>query len=128
MKKIRHKLSPQDHKFIVEQAKLLPNLVRLNKDGKQQGRVLVDFKSVSDFNKDTGTFVKHVERRIEPVYVNHEVEMISAFWDGGQNAVHNYITRVNEIAKRAEAANADGGKQLDKHGMPIDAGKEAPNA
>ena len=107
MKKYRHKLSPQDHKNIVEQAKLLPKLVRVGKNGKTLERATVTFKNVTDFNAEKGTFTKHIERSSEPVYVNHEVEMVSAFWDGGAAGVHKYIQSVKDTDARARAEEVE---------------------
>lgn len=96
------------HKEIKESAAVLPPLVRLNKDGSDRTRMVSKTFKGSDIPKDVkpSPDVKvepnklYVQRIQEPVYVNHEVEMINQYWTGGEPAVKAYIERVVEISKK----------------------------
>jgi hypothetical protein len=97
----KHKLTPQAHKNIIEAARTLPKLVRLNPDGTQQYRKAAEYKGATNYEPGKG-YTKNSQHRMEPVFINHEVEMINRFWKDGEAGVHAYIARVNEIANKPE--------------------------
>ncbi len=107
--KQKHKLSPDMHKQIKESAAVRPPLVRLNKDGSDRTRVVTKTYNGSELPEGVklspGVAFNpnklYVQRITEPVYVNHEVEMINEFWKGGEPAVKNYINNVVEISKKS---------------------------
>lgn len=106
--KSKYKITPQIHKEIEESAKVLPPLVRLNKDGSDRMRAVTktykgselppDYKPRPGVKFDSSkNYFVNIQ---EPVYVNHKVEMINEFWKGGEPAVKNYINKVVEISKK----------------------------
>ena len=106
--KQKFKLSPQMHKEIKESAAVLPPLVRLNKDGSDRTRIVSKTYKGNEIpagvKPSPGVKVEpnklYVQRIQEPVYVNHEVEMINQYWSGGERAVKAYISKVVEISKK----------------------------
>lgn len=107
--KQKHKLTPDAHKQIKESAAVLPPLVRLNKDGSDRTRAVTKTYKGSELPEGVklspGVAFNpnklYVQRFNEPVYVNHEVEMVNAFWSGGEPAVKDYINKVVEISKKS---------------------------
>lgn len=95
--KTKFKLTPQAHKAILEVVKTLPALVKLNANGKPQYRKLNTYKGATDYNPLNGSFNKHTQHELQPVYVNHEVELISAYKQYGENAITEYTKFVNEV-------------------------------
>lgn len=104
----KYKLTPQAHKHIVEQARIMPALQRLDKHGKPMSRQITKTVKGADLPEGTKTDdgkapnpnKLYVQRGAEPLLVNHEVEMISAYYQGGQAAVQAYIARVEAIVAR----------------------------
>ena len=114
----KHKLTPQAHKEIIEAARVLPKLVRVNTDGSPMYRTVShtamgrDMITRDKFGEEQlpkmADGVKfnpnklYVQKLQEPVWINHEVEMINRFWKGGTAGVQAYINRVHEIANKDE--------------------------
>jgi hypothetical protein len=90
--KTKFKLTPQAHKDILEAVKTLPALVKLNANGKPQYRKLTTFKGYN-----MKTFTKQTQHELQPVYVNHEIELISAYKIYGEKAITEYTKFVNEV-------------------------------
>ncbi len=112
----KHHLGPDDYKAIVDRSQKLPQLVRLTPNGEPMSRSIT--KTVKGKNLPEGTkvtvtkggksfeadpeaetlYVQHIK---EPVWVNHKVEMVSAFWKNGNQGVIEYINRVEAIAAKS---------------------------
>lgn len=95
--KIKFKLTPQAHKAILEAVKTLPALVKLNANGKPQYRKLNTYKGATDYDHRDGSYSKNTQHELQPVYVNHEVELISAYKSYGDEAISQYVKFVNEV-------------------------------
>lgn len=111
--KHKHKLTPQDYKIIVERAAKLPQLVRIKPDGTYMSRQVTKTLLGKDLPKETkieGKILEpnklYVQRISEPLYVNHQTEMIQAFWKSGPQGVINYIKSVEAIVERSKPAAA----------------------
>lgn len=99
-------LTPQAHKSIIETARTLPQMVRLNPDGSQMARDVTKFKGVEYIDEKGNKSEKpynHFTKGKEPVFINHEVEMINRFWQHGEPGVQAYVDSVHAIVARHEA-------------------------
>jgi hypothetical protein len=83
---IKFKLTPQAYSAIVEIADKLPKLVKTNPNGTFQMRTITYYNGGKTYTQ-----------KKEPVYVNHQVELISAFQQYGNPGVNKYVQFVNEI-------------------------------
>jgi len=99
--KTKFKLTPQAHKAIIEAANMLPKLVRVKPDGSPQYRKLNTYEGVSNFNVNDGTYTNNSKQYSEPVMVNHEVEMRSAYAQLGDTGIKKYIQLVHELNNKS---------------------------
>lgn len=107
--KHRHKLTPQDHKIIIERAAKLPQLVRTKPDGTYMTRQITKFVGQKYEDKEgnkTSKPMNHFQIISEPLYVNHQTEMIQAFWKNGPQGVIDYIKSVEAIVEHSKPAAA----------------------
>jgi hypothetical protein len=94
--KRKFNLTPQAHKAIVELARTLPQIIRLNADGTQQVRVKTTYNGGKTYSKTK-----------EPVLVNHEVELINRFWASGTNGVTEYCNNIKKLLQMEEAGKVN---------------------
>lgn len=103
--KTKFKLTPKAHKEIIKISRTLPKLVKLNPDGSHQMRVVTEFKGQFDHDVkgklSNGRF-NHFSKGLEPVCVNHELELIKLFSQHGSSVFQKYIDYVNEIYSKTE--------------------------
>lgn len=94
--KTKFKLTPHAHKTILEAARELPKLIKLNPDGSAQYRKLNTYQGATNFNVN-GSYTNNTNKYAEPVMVNHEVKMRSAYYQFGDAGVKKYIQLVHEV-------------------------------
>lgn len=95
MKKVKFKLTPQVHKQIVEAAKQLPPLVKVDSNGKPLYRKLNTYKGAT--MKINGSYTKTTQHELQPVFINHEVELIQAYQQYGDKGITSYVELVHEV-------------------------------
>lgn len=84
--KTNFKLTPQAYSAILEIANKLPKLVKTNPNGSCQIRTITEYKGGKTYTQ-----------KKEPVYVNHQVQLIKTFKQYGNSGVNKYVEFVNEI-------------------------------
>jgi hypothetical protein len=104
--KNKFKLTPTIHKEIINVSRVLPNLVKLNADGSKQMRIITNTIKGSEIALKERKSIKHfseskvyVQKMLEPVTVNHELEMIKIYQTQGYTFLQKYIEFVNQITK-----------------------------
>jgi hypothetical protein len=106
--KTAYKLTPAIHKQIEALAEQLLPLQKTGKNGLPLSRATTKLVLGSELTPDIeldGPVILnklYVVRGIEPILVNHPVNMIEEFKAGGMEGVTNYCRQVNEIAQRID--------------------------
>lgn len=95
----KYKLTPQEHKEIVLSANALPQIQRVNTDGSPQFRNATKYQG-AEYNEATKMITKNSLHGKEPVLINHKIEMIRHFENGGELAVKHYVLMIHAISNK----------------------------
>lgn len=95
----KYKLTPFEYKEIKAAAKELPQIVKTNADGSPMIRKIVEYKGATEYEAGIG-YKKNSLHKTEPVLLNHEVEMVRHFQNGGDAAVKHYVLMIHSINNR----------------------------
>lgn len=92
---MRHKLTTDVYKGLVELSKTLPKMIRTDKNGNPLYRV---------------TGGKQYKKFKEPVLVNHEVKLIDIYKKTGDKGIQMYVAQLKQIEKQNETLPTTDGK------------------
>lgn len=93
----KYKVTPDIHKFIENTSIRLGKFQRRDeKTGELMFRKIPVFKGQVP-GKKNGTFVNNIEYKMEPIMVNHEVNLVAIYQKDGQVGMDSYIQFFEEI-------------------------------
>ena len=97
----KYKLTPQEYKEIKAAAVELPPISRTNADGSPMVRKITKYQGATEYQKGVG-YKKNSLHGTEPVLLNHEVEMVRHFNNGGPAAVKHYVLMIHAINNKGK--------------------------
>lgn len=104
----RFKLTPEVFKSLELLAKTLPKFQRRDNNGNLLSRKVVLFDGTKDFTKGGGkiptTYTKLLKSKLEPLLVNHEINLREIYQKDGQSGVESYVKFFTDLASK-EAVN-----------------------
>lgn len=96
---MRHKLTTDVYKGLVELSKTLPKMIRTDKNGNPIYRVATEYTGGKQYKKFK-----------EPVLVNHEVKLIDIYKNTGDKGIQMYVSQLKQIEKQNETLPTTDGK------------------
>lgn len=106
----KHKLTPEVYKSLIEVAKSLPSFQRVHDDGRPMSRVQSKLVRYEDLTPEQQKQIKkpdpsrsYTVNYAQPIFVNHELNIIECYKNDGQPGADAYANYFREEYARVEA-------------------------